>query len=151
MKIKNVSNSPYGARTKSGVVVVQPGQVYEGDFETAEADNIKANKAVFEVGDSVVAETSKGANGSAQRIAALEKQVADLTAERDNLAAKLAVAESSSGKLSLADAVASLDDANNDHWTDGGKPDLKALAALTGGAVTRADVDALSPARMRKV
>lgn len=90
MKVKNITSSPYGVRTKTGLVTVPPGQVYEGEFEDHEAANIKANTAVFEVGDKVVAETSRGANGSAQRIAALEKQNAELTAENADLKAKLA-------------------------------------------------------------
>lgn len=150
LKIKNISQSPYGARTTTGVKMVPPGQVLEDEFEHFEADNIKANKAVFDVGDNVVAETSKGTNGSAKRIAALERENEQLKAHIVELTEKLAVAESGAGKLSLADAVAALDDNNDDHWTDGGKPDLKALAGLTGGSVSRADVDALSPARVRK-
>lgn len=90
-KIKNITQSSYGVRTKSGVVQIEPGQVYaDGEYEPHELANIEANKAVFEVGDNVVAETSRGANGSGQRIAALEKQNAELTAENADLKAKLA-------------------------------------------------------------
>lgn len=49
----------------------------------------------------------------------------------------------------LAAAVALLDDANDDHWTQAGKPDIAALKALTGGDVTRAQVDALPTQRER--
>lgn len=49
----------------------------------------------------------------------------------------------------LAEAVALLDDANDDHWTQAGKPDISALKALVGGDVTRAQVDALPVQRER--
>lgn len=52
-------------------------------------------------------------------------------------------------KLSLADAVASLDDANDAHWIQSGKPALEVLSDLTGSNVLRADADAIG--RMRKV
>lgn len=145
LKIKNITGSPYGARTTTGVKMVPPGQVLEDEFEHGEADNIKANKDVFETGDNVVAETSRGANGSGQRIAALERQLTEKDAEIAALTAKLAEYI----KPTLAQAVASLDDKNDDHWTDGGKPDLKAIAGLVGGTVARADVDALDPPRVR--
>lgn len=45
--------------------------------------------------------------------------------------------------LTLAAAVASLDDANDDHWTQAGLPDISTLKTLTGADVTRAMVDQL--------
>lgn len=53
------------------------------------------------------------------------------------------------GKTDLAAAVALLDDKNDDHWTDAGKPSIEALKGLTGGNVTRAQVDALPTQRER--
>jgi len=55
--------------------------------------------------------------------------------------------------VTLAVAVASLDDANDDHWTQAGLPDISTLKTLTGGDVTRAMVDQLpdSDKRVRKV
>lgn len=53
------------------------------------------------------------------------------------------------GKLTLEKAIASLDDKNEAHWTDAGKPDLDTLKSLTGDDVRRADVDALVPPRVR--
>lgn len=50
--------------------------------------------------------------------------------------------------MTLTAAVNSLDDKDDAHWTEGGKPDLKVLAGLTGGDVKRADVDAIG--RQRK-
>lgn len=60
-------------------------------------------------------------------------------------------------KLSLPDAIASLDDKNDAHWTQGGLPDLDVLKGLTGNAdLKRADVTAAftapaTEARTRKV
>lgn len=51
--------------------------------------------------------------------------------------------------VDLAAAVALLDDTNDDHWTQAGKPDIAALKSLTGGDVTRAQVDALPTQRER--
>lgn len=51
--------------------------------------------------------------------------------------------------VSLQDAVADLDNANDEHWTQGGKPSLEHLAKVTGGEVKRADVDALGVERKK--
>lgn len=51
--------------------------------------------------------------------------------------------------MTLTEAVASLDDANDDHWTKGGAPSIDVLKHLTGADVTRAEVDALDPPRVR--
>lgn len=53
-------------------------------------------------------------------------------------------------KLSLIEAVANLDDKNDDHWTKQGQPSMAAIEAMTGGNPTRADVDALAFQRARK-
>lgn len=49
----------------------------------------------------------------------------------------------------LAAAIALLDDANDDHWTQAGLPDISTLKTLTGGEVTRAMVDQL-PAEQKR-
>jgi len=53
----------------------------------------------------------------------------------------------------LASAIALLDDANDEHWTQAGLPDISTLKTLTGGDVTRAMVDQLPDGdkRVRKV
>lgn len=53
----------------------------------------------------------------------------------------------------LAAAIALLDDANDDQWTQAGLPDISTLKTLTGGDVTRAMVDQLPDGdkRVRKV
>jgi uncharacterized protein YceH (UPF0502 family) len=45
-------------------------------------------------------------------------------------------------KMSLADAIASLDHTDDSLWTSDNKPRMEVLEALTGGNLTRADVDA---------
>ena len=47
--------------------------------------------------------------------------------------------------LPLEDAILRLDHENDDHWTKGGKPDLRTLGELTHGQVTRAMVDEIAP------
>ena len=47
--------------------------------------------------------------------------------------------------LSLEDAILQLDHSNDDHWTKGGKPDLRVLGELTRGQVTRAMVEEIAP------
>ena len=49
----------------------------------------------------------------------------------------------------LASAIALLDDANDDHWTQAGLPDISTLKTLTGGDVMRAMVDQL-PAEQKR-
>lgn len=46
----------------------------------------------------------------------------------------------------IREAVALLEPANNDHWTQGGKPGVEIVRELTGDpSVTRADIDAACP------
>jgi hypothetical protein len=84
LSIKNITKAPYGARTTTGVVMVEPGAVYEGEFEDAEAENIKANKSVFQTGSKLKADAAESTDAD------LEQQVADLTAENKALKAELA-------------------------------------------------------------
>lgn len=56
LTIKNVAAFPYGARTSSGVKIVEPGETLSDDFDDGEAKNIKANSSVFA---EVKAETKK--------------------------------------------------------------------------------------------
>lgn len=49
--------------------------------------------------------------------------------------------------MNLKEALASLDVANDEHWTQDGQPRLDVLGTLTGGRVTRSD---LSPAFTRE-
>lgn len=57
------------------------------------------------------------------------------------------------GASDLASAIQLLDDANDDHWTQAGLPDIQTLKTLTGGDVTRSMVDQLPEGdkRVRKV
>lgn len=86
-----------------------------------------------------------------EKNAVLVRDLAAITAERDDLKNKLAnVGGPGTGKMSLADAVASLDNKNDAHWTEGGKPDLDTLKGLTGNdSLKRADVDAVGIERKK--
>lgn len=50
----------------------------------------------------------------------------------------------------VAGAVNGLDHDNNDHWTEGGKPNLKALELTLGFKVTREQVDTIVPNARRE-
>lgn len=59
-----------------------------------------------------------------------------------------AAAPPAAGSMSLAEAVASLDKANDGDWTSGGKPNLDVLRTKTGNTnLSRADVDATGAMR----
>lgn len=82
----------------------------------------------------------------------LRSDVAALTTERDALKGELATALANAGgksePMSLKDAVASLDNANETHWIGSGKPSLEHLKHLTGNdALTRSEVDAFDVVR----
>lgn len=62
----------------------------------------------------------------------------------------MATADASAGggtKMTLAEAIATLDPANDEHWTQGGLAKMEYLEGLTGGNLTRAEVDAASAPR----
>jgi hypothetical protein len=201
LTVKNVGPNPTQVRTTAGVKDLARGASIDAEFTDAEAINLNANTAVFEVQGFVHpgVDTSAGKvdeNGDTPEMAGLRKrfdsawavQASDLQKARDTLggiaalfgdnvnqdeikdkvaaiiAENAALKSPSTGnaggpgasgpagaKPTLAEAVTSLDDANDAHWTDGGKPDLETLKELTGAPVKRADVDALTPARVRKV
>jgi len=64
--------------------------------------------------------------------------------------AKPATDTSNAGASDLASAIALLDDANDEHWTQAGLPDISTLKTLTGGDVTRAMVDQLPADQKRE-
>lgn len=58
-------------------------------------------------------------------------------------------APETSAALDLAEAIGTLDPANTDHWTSNNLPAVDHLSDLTGGKVTRADVEAVAPGYTR--
>lgn len=56
-------------------------------------------------------------------------------------------ADSSGGKvvMPLADALAQLDPANDEHWTQVGKPKMGAINEISGGKYKLDDVNAIAP------
>jgi hypothetical protein len=75
----------------------------------------------------------------------LKAQIAKFDADGDG---KTGGSKSTTAPVTLTQAIAALDDANDAHWIQSGKPDLAHLKEVTGGEVTRAEVDALN--RIRK-
>lgn len=161
LTIKHVGNRAYQVREKNlGLVELSNGETYEGEFDDGEAKAIAANKDMFKVSGYVEPDATKSDKVGEARIAELEQQVADLTTENAALREQVAKfdadgngktggsASTNSQPVTLTDAVNSLDDKNDAHWTEGGKPDLKVLSGLTKTEVKRADVDAI--ARVRK-
>jgi len=80
---------------------------------------------------------------------AVAKMLADIAARPDETTILTAI-DTSEGASDLASAVALLDDANDDHWTQAGLPDISTLKTLTGGDVTRAMVDQLPTEQKRE-
>lgn len=65
-------------------------------------------------------------------------------ADQASALSEASATEARTEKKTLAEALASLDPANDDHWTADGKPRMEVLEDLTGGNLTRADVDGAS-------
>lgn len=170
LTITNVYDQPYGANTVSGTVHLAVGETKTLEFSEAEAKGIRGNPKVFKIGGEDGLNTTKisaedqramadakalmsnlapiayklGANTPEELAPAIEK----LIAENERLTAELAAkAGQSDAKPTLAEAVASLDDKNDAHWIQSGKPNLDALKDATGGEVSRADVDAIGRVR----
>lgn len=182
-KIKNLANGPVSVYCGGISMAVPPGEFLESDGFTAEELKFYgAHPEQFEVaGDAVEgagdAEALKtvtierdDARAKLAEIVALfgSDDVDELNVkaavERLIQDAKFAsvlnsdgettvVVETDSTKIDLAAAIALLDDANDDHWTQAGLPDISTLKTLTGGDVTRAQVDQLPEGdkRVRKV
>lgn len=154
MKIKNLLKIPYGIRTSAGVVMVKPGDVYEGKFTPDQEAAIKASPETWEIGGQP--DAAPASNGELEAIAALFNDPA-VTADNVKYAVATLLAEKpkqtgdeTTHSMTLAEAVAALDDANPDHWTQAGLPAIAAVEAIYGDNVARADLDALDPPRLRK-
>lgn len=74
----------------------------------------------------------------------------DLIASQSNETTIATTIDTSPGASDLASAVALLDDANDDHWTQAGKPKIQALKSLVDGEITAADYDALPEDQKRE-
>lgn len=76
--------------------------------------------------------------------------------EADAEALKLIEAEEQTGvsdemKAKISEALEQLDHTNDDHWTNAGKPDMKAVEALVGdSSIKRKDVESVAPDFKRK-
>jgi hypothetical protein len=84
--------------------------------------------------------------------AAVERLIQDYDAMRSRSAGSLTadeLAAFNSKPTDLAAAVALLDDANNDHWTQAGQPKISALESIMGKDVSAADYAALTDAQKR--
>lgn len=169
-KIKNLANGPVSVYCGGISMAVPPGEFLESDdFLESEVKFYKGHPDQFEV-------TGEAKSDDDPARKALQ-DIADLfgTPDVDYLNVKAAVArliqdvkalpvssnettivtaiDTSDGASDLASAIALLDDANDDHWTQAGLPDISTLKTLTGGDVTRAMVDQLPEGdkRVRKV
>ena len=177
LTLKNNLTGPQVVRPivngNTGSVVIEPGQSFTGEFSDGEASNLRGNTAVFEVtehgddGAPVRGNVYSDPDGGKAReraasvlavfeplavrmLATTPEDLADkLNAALDELDELKAKAGGDTKTMTLTEAVASLDDKNEAHWTDAGKPDLDTLKQLTGGDVKRAEVDALDPPRVR--
>ena len=166
MKVTNKTSSPQVVYAIGGRVTIPARGTYEGEFADGEAKNIASNTAVFVVDGA--ADTASADRAKLNEIAALFG-----TPDVDHLNVKAAVERLiqdqkktpldhmddhmqrlkgmvTPGTADLSVAIAMLDDANDDHWTQAGLPDIATLKTLTGGDVTRAMVDALPDSDKRE-
>lgn len=174
-KITNLGQNPVSVYCGGVSMAVAGGEFLESDnFTEAEVKFYKGHPEAFDVdgagvkeGATDAAELAKGNEARATLSAIIALFGTD---EVDELNVKAAVERliqdaakfdhdgngsaggsmpGSSQPMTLAEAVASLDDANDDHWTQAGHPDIATLKTLTGGDVTRAQVDQL-PAEQKR-
>lgn len=156
-KVKNISAGPRFIAHAAGTTTLQPGE--ERDFNFGGAgipDDVKAMSDFEFDGNSsrsvaTIQPESKivwGGNSGAQPAETIEPGGGEpkQSEQTDTDSSHATDTDDSGGAgsgMSLADALAQLDKANDAHWTQGGKPSLDILQVLTGNAdLKRADVDA---------
>ncbi len=175
-KVKNLGNGPVSVYCGGVSMAVPPGESIDSDnYTESELKFYRAHPEAFEVSGDAVAAAGIDADEfqSAQAAKSTLAEIVALfgTEEVDELNVKAAVerliqdaatkpAETTndaafqsplnSGASDLASAIALLDDANDDHWTQAGLPDISTLKTLTGGDVTRAMVDQLPADQKRE-
>ncbi len=86
--------------------------------------------------------------------AAEQKLKDDAAAEQklkdDAAAAEVAAAAAAAGKTALVAVLKQLDHTNDEHWTNLGLPEVKAVEALAGHAVSRKEIDEAAKGFNRK-
>lgn len=156
LKFRNKSAGAYGVNALRGTLDIAPDETATEEFTYGEALAIKNNHDVFEIlegwDESEAPKASEGEGESAAIIADLRKRLATAEADNKTLRAENDTLKTGGGsgngnetKPTLAEAVASLDNANDEHWTEAGKPSLDVLKKITGNNdLKRAEVDALN-------
>lgn len=159
-KVKNLGNGPVSIYVGGVSMAVPPGEFIESDdflegelkfysgfpesFEVsgkASSNDDPARKALTEIADLFGSPDVDYLNVKA----AVERMIQDYKALSEPMVGTSisTTIDTSPGASDLASAIALLDDANDDHWTQAGLPDISTLKTLTGGDVTRAMVDQL--------
>lgn len=158
LKIQNTTIAPQYVHAISGAVLLQPGEARDDlEFNDGEAKNLNANTKVFRVegyqeggtGDAAGSTGNQNGDGNAAN-AQLDAIAAALGTDRAGIMAEIERLQGEGGngyQLTLPEAVRALDDNSDDDWTQAGLPNLDRLKTMTGGSVSRADVDAIGRKR----
>jgi hypothetical protein len=151
--ITNKTKSPMGVWA-SGVRVEIPAGQSRNDlkFTDQELAAVKENTAVWSLGD------TKAEKSELQAIADLfgtpDIDALNVKAAVERLIQDYRELKSKTEKKpetgDLAAAVALLDDKNDDHWTQAGKPKLASIAKIYGKDVSASDYDALPETAKRE-
>lgn len=158
LTIRNNTMSPSFVHTVGGPVSIGPGeQLKDLEFNDGEAKNLNGNTKVFTV-EGYQDRATDAPGDEAGSGYALDQIAAALGTDKngimDAIAALKAKAEGKASSennkpMTLAEAIKSLDDKADGDWIGSGQPNLERLKSLTGGPVTRADIDALPEAQRR--
>lgn len=149
-KIKNNSQNPRAIIDKTGSVKLLPvGGTIDVDLNEGDLAALKLDKNLAFDGK-VKDDAAPAKDGSAEKLAEIVKLFDDPAVTVDNVVQAVAelLSGDDGGGVTLEEALTGLDNANDAHWTQAGKPSLEHLQQVTGNAdLKRADVDALNVTR----
>lgn len=106
LEVTNVYSSPYGVNTVEGTVTIEPGKSLTADFSDGEARNLVGNKAVFKVKGYVEPTAADVAEGNRDAGKDGTVDLANLTAERDDLSRFKSSVAPIANRLKIGDAAA---------------------------------------------
>lgn len=139
-KITNVAAGPRGFHSAEGEVMLDPGKSWEGEISEGELKSADAT-GFFEIDGKAPVQSHPAHAANAE----LAERVDALVAENADLADRLDAANAELKPHRIRAAVAGLDHANNDHWTQGGEPKVDVVAERVGQPLTRADIAEAAP------
>lgn len=148
-KIKNNSQNPRAIIDKTGSVKMLPvGGTIDVDLNDGDLAALKLDKNLSF--DGKAKDDAPATDGSSDKLAEIVKLFDDPAVTVDNVVQSVAelLLDKDDGGVALEEALAGLDNANDAHWTQAGKPSLEHLQNVTGNSdLKRAEVDALNVTR----